>query len=239
MWFPSSLELTEAQDVSRAAQISQQIYQKQMSITEDMDEQAGSQEAVQPWVFLHPDESPPAGHLIASLFYKWRKWSELNTQREKDWICMDLCSDGMHVLSGICLCFIWIVLSSCSPCLESNDWLRVTWKRCTQCSCAAGAINPAVELSGHQCRTDVLSEFAGSRGRLWHIAPTMEEALKQKCDYWVCWASTSLVTLLKDKVLDCVSSLIWSRRGFIPEPGCSAPEWHRAVLVRTSLPRQV
>lgn len=113
------------------------------------------------------------------------------------------------------------------------------WKHCTQCSCAAGAINPAVELSGHQCRTDVLSEFAGSRGRLWHIAPTMEEALKQKCDYWVCWASTSLVTLLKDKALDCVSSLIWSRRGFIPEPGRSASEWHRAVLVRTSLPRQV
>lgn len=51
---------------------------------------------------------------------------EKDTQREKDWICMDLCSDGMHVLSGICLCFIWIVLSSCSPCLESNDWLRVT-----------------------------------------------------------------------------------------------------------------
>lgn len=42
MWFPSSLELTEAQDVSRAAQISQQIYQKQMSITEDINESAGS-----------------------------------------------------------------------------------------------------------------------------------------------------------------------------------------------------
>lgn len=92
---------------SRAAQISQQIYQKQMSITEDMDAQAGSQEAVQPWVFLHPDESPPAGHLIASLFYKWMKWSELNTQSEKDWICTDLCSDATHVLSGVCLRFIW------------------------------------------------------------------------------------------------------------------------------------
>lgn len=100
MWFPSSLQLTEAQthEISLKAQdVSSSNKSTDIPktiITEDMDEQAGSQEAVQPGVFLHPDESPPAGHLIASLFYKWRKWSELNTQ----------------------------------------------------CSCAAGAINPAVEL---------------------------------------------------------------------------------------------
>lgn len=84
-----------------------------------MDEQARSQEAVQPGVFLHPDESPPAGHLIASLFYKWRKWSELNTQ----------------------------------------------------CSCAAGAINPAVELS----------------------APVQD-----RCAFWICWGPRKALTHRSD-----------------------------------------